>query len=285
MQLNQAAVELVDDFGLGVDFDLDFGSRLVDQINRFVWQETIGDVAVAQLCGGHDGRVGDVHAMVHFVLFLQASQDGDRGFDRRFADQNLLETTLQGRVFLNVFAVFVQCGGAHAMQLTSGQSRFEHIARVHGALGLTSAHHGVQFIDEDNRHAFVFGQFIEHGFQALLKFPSELGTRQQGGHVQRQNPFATQRVRHLARHNALRQTFHDGGLAHARLADQNRVVFGTALQHLNGTADFVISANHGVQLAQPCPLGQINAVFFKSFSLPLRVGRIHVLPAPHSLYR
>ncbi|OIQ67262.1 hypothetical protein GALL_511610 [mine drainage metagenome] len=47
LQLDQAAVELVHHLGLGVHFDLDLAGRLVDQVNGFVGQETVGDVAVA----------------------------------------------------------------------------------------------------------------------------------------------------------------------------------------------------------------------------------------------
>ena len=48
------------------------------------------------------------------------------------------------------------------MQLTPRQGRFEHIACVHRAFGLASAHHGVQFIDEHDGLTFIFGQLIQH---------------------------------------------------------------------------------------------------------------------------
>ena len=46
LQLDQAAVEPVHDLGLGVDLDLDLGGGLVDQVDRLVGQEAVGDVAV-----------------------------------------------------------------------------------------------------------------------------------------------------------------------------------------------------------------------------------------------
>ena len=48
LQLDQAAVELVHRLGLGVDLDLDLGRGLVDQVDRLVGQEAVGDVAVAR---------------------------------------------------------------------------------------------------------------------------------------------------------------------------------------------------------------------------------------------
>ena len=117
--------------------------------------------------------------MVDFVLFLQATQNRNRGFDRGFADDDLLKTTLQRRIFFDVLAVFVQGCRTHTMQLTAGQSRLEHIACIHRAFGLTRTHHGVQLVDKDNRLAFVFGQFAQHGFKTLFKLAAKLRTRQQ----------------------------------------------------------------------------------------------------------
>ena len=160
-------------------------ARFVDQVNRLVGQETVGDVAVGQLGRGHDGRVGDLHAVVHFVALFQAAQDGDGGFNGGFTHQDLLEAALQRGVFFDVFAVLVQRGGAHAVQLATGQRGLEHIAGVHRAFGLAGTHHGVQLVDEHNGLAFVLGQVLEYIFQALFKLATELGTGQQRGHVQR----------------------------------------------------------------------------------------------------
>jgi hypothetical protein len=48
-QLDQAAIELVHRFGLGVDLHLDPRRGLVDQVDRLVRQEAVGDVAVREL--------------------------------------------------------------------------------------------------------------------------------------------------------------------------------------------------------------------------------------------
>ena len=78
------------------------------------------------------------------------------------------------------------------MQLPPRQGRFEHIACVHRAFGLASPHHGVQFINEHDGLTFIFGQLIQHRLQTLFKFTSEFSTRQQGRHVQGQDPLAFQ---------------------------------------------------------------------------------------------
>jgi hypothetical protein len=163
--------------------------------------------------------------------------------------------------------------------------RLEHVARVHRAFGLAGAHHGVQLVDEDDGLAFVFGQLVEHGFQALFKLAAELGAGQQRSHVERQHALALERIRHLAGHDALGQAFNDGGLADTGLADQHGVVFGAALQHLDGAADLVVAADDRVELAQAGALGQVHAVFFEGFALAFGVGAVHALPAAHRVNR
>ena len=139
----------------------------------------------------------------------------------------------------------------------------------------------MQLIDEHNGLPLVFGQFAEHGFKTLFKLPTELGPGQQRRHVERQHAFALERIGHLARHNALGQALDDRGLAHSRLTDQYRVVFGAALQDLDGAADLVVPANHRVQLADASALGQVDAIFFKRLALAFGIGTAHTLAATH----
>ena len=285
LQLNQPAVQPVQDFRFGIDLDPDLGRRFVDQVNRLVGQKAVGDVAVAQLGRCNDGRVGDLHAVVRFVLFLQAAQDGNRRLHRRLAHQDFLEAALQRGVFFNVLAVFVQRGRADAVQLAARQGGLEHIARVHRALGLAGAHHGVQLVDENDGLALVLGQFLEHVFQPFLELAAKLGAGQQRGHVQAQHALALERIGHFASDDALGQAFDNGGLADARLANQHRVVLGAALQHLNSTANLVVAADHRVELAQPRALGQVNGVLGERFTLAFCVGAVDVLPAAHGINR
>ena len=195
--------------------------------------------------------------MVGFVAHLQAAQTGNGVFHRRLFHQHLLETALQCGVFFDVLAVFVQGGGANAVQLATCQRRLEHIARVHGTFGLACADHGVDFVDEQDDAALFLGHVIEHGFEALFKLTAVLGTGQQACHVQHQHALVLEGFRHFAFHNALCQTFHDGGLAHTGFTDEHGVVLAAALQHLNGAANFVVTANHGVELAHAGALGQV----------------------------
>ncbi len=82
LQLHHLAVDLVQRLRLGVDLHAQPAGRLVDQVDRLVGQEAVGDVAMAQRGRRDHGAVGDAHAVVHLVALLQAAQDADGVLDR-----------------------------------------------------------------------------------------------------------------------------------------------------------------------------------------------------------
>ncbi len=215
---------------------------------------------MAELGRRDDSAVGDGHLVVDFITFFQATQNGDGVLFARLLHQYLLEATFQGRILLDELAVFVQGGGAYAVQFTTGQGRLEHVACVHGTLAFTGADHGVQFVDEQDHLPFLLRQFVEQAFEALLEFTPVLGAGNKGPHVQGEQALAFQAIWHFAVDDALGEALGNGGLAHARLTDQHGVVLGTALQHLDGAADFVVTADHRVKLAFFGTLGQVDGV-------------------------
>ncbi|MNF79698.1 hypothetical protein D3C84_619190 [compost metagenome] len=221
---------------------------------------------MAELGRGNDRAVGDRHLVVNLITLLEATQDGDGVFFARLVHQHFLETSLESGVLLNVLAVLVERGGAHTVQLTAGQGRLEHVARIHRAFAFTGADHGVQFVDEQDDLPFLLRQLIEQGFQAFFELTAILGTGDQRPHVQGQQALALEAIRHFAIDDALGQAFGDGGFTHARLTDQHRVVLGAALQHLDCAANFIVTADHRIELAVFGTLGQVDGVFVQRLS-------------------
>ena len=95
----------------------------------------------------------------------------------------------------------------------------------------------------DGRH------LLQHGLQPLLELAAIFRAGDQRAHVERQQLLVLQALRHVAVDDAQRQAFDDGGLADAGLADQHRIVLGAARQHLDGAADFLVAADHRIELA------------------------------------
>ena len=83
LQLDDAAVELVEFFRLGIHLHAQPRRRLVHQVDRLVRQEPVGDVAVGKRRSRNQRRIGDPHLVMLLVFFLQAAQDRDRVLDRR----------------------------------------------------------------------------------------------------------------------------------------------------------------------------------------------------------
>ena len=223
--------------------------------------------------------------MVDFITLLQTAQDGDGVFHARFTDQYFLEAAFECRIFFDVLAVFVQSGRADTVQFAACQSRFQHIARVHRAVGFARADQSMDFIDENQGVAVVFRQIIQHAFQAFLKFAAVFRAGNQCRQIQNQQAFVAQGFGHFAVDDALRQAFDDGSFTHARFTDQHRVVFGAALQHLNRAADFVVAADNGVKFAVAGALGQVERVFFQSIALVFGIGIVHVLSSSYRVNR
>src|SRR5262249_51520554 len=122
-QAYDLSIQGIQRFRLGVDLHLQPRRRLVDQIDRLVWQEAIRNVAVRQRCSRDQGGIGDSHAVVLLVLVLQATQDRDGVFDRRLIDKDWLQTPSQRGVLFDFFAVLVDGRFADAVQLNARKRR------------------------------------------------------------------------------------------------------------------------------------------------------------------
>src|SRR5690606_4560878 len=100
---------------------------LVHQVDCLVGQETIGNVTVGKRRRRNQGRVRDAHLVMLLVLFLQPAQDGDRILHRRLGNEDRLEAACQRCILLDIFAVFVQRGGADAVQLAARQGGLQQV--------------------------------------------------------------------------------------------------------------------------------------------------------------
>ena len=89
---------------------------------------------------------------------------------------------------------------------------------------------------------------------------------------------------HVARHDTLGQAFHDGGLADAGLADQHRVVLGTTGEDLNHAADFLITADHRIELAFLGGGRQVGGVLLQGLVRAFRVRAGDLRAATHAGY-
>ena len=166
--------------------------------------------------------------MVQLIFFLDAAQNRDRILNGGLADENRLETPGQGRVFLDMLAVFIERRRANAMQLATRQCRLQEVRGIHRAFGFSGSHQRVHLIDEEDDAAIGRCHFRQHRLQALLEFATVFGAGDQGTHVKRHQLLVFQAFGHVTLDDAERQALGNGGLADAGLADENGIVLGAA---------------------------------------------------------
>ena len=183
--------------------------------------------------------------------------------DGRLADEHRLEAPRQRRVLLDMLAIFVERGRADAVQLAARQRGLEQVGGVHRAFGLAGADERVHLVDEQDDAAARRRHLVEHGLQPLLELAAIFRAGDQRAHVERQQLLVLQAVGHVAVDDAQRQALDDGGLADAGLADQHRIVLGAARQHLDGAADFLVAADHRIELAVARGLGEVAGIFLQ----------------------
>ena len=103
--------------------------------------------------------------------------------------------------------------------------------------------------------------------------------------VKRKDFFSGKDLRHITGSDALGKSFQNGSLSHARLPDEDRVVFGSAAKDLDHAADLIFPSDHGIQFATFCQCGQISAerpesaeflIFGRGIIIRQIIGRIFV---------
>ncbi len=281
LELQDATLDDVDLGGHRVDLDAQLAGRFVDEIDRLVGQEAVGEIAVRQDGGGDECRVLDAHPVVHLVPLLQAAQDGDRVLHRWLTDVDLLEPPLEGGVLLDVFAVLVERRGADHPQFTPGEERFDHVAGVHRPFRRAGADDRVQLVDERDDLAFRVGDLLEHGLQPFLELTAVLRAGDQRAHVEGDEALVLETLGNVAVGDAAGEAFDDGGLAHARLTDQHRVVLGASGEHLDDAPDLVVATDDGIDLAVASALGEILPVSLQRLELILGVLAGDAMRAAH----
>ncbi len=123
-----------------------------------------------------------------------------------------------------------------------------------------------------------FGPPCERGHQhlePLLEVAAEPRPGEQRAGIEGVDLGPGEELRHVGSEQALGQPLDEGGLAHARVADEHRVVLAPPAQHLERAADLGRSPDERVELARASALRQVDRVRRQ------RIGRSarHVLAA------
>ncbi len=264
-----------------VDLGTQPRAGLVNQVDRLVGQEPVGDVAMAQGRRGHKGRVLDLDTVEDLQPLAQAAQDRDRILHGGLVDHYRLESPGQRGVLLHALAVLVERGGSDHVQLAAGQHWLEHVAGVHRALGGPGAHDGVQLVDEEQDPSLGGLHLGQHGLEPFLELAAVLGSGDERAYVEREDGLVLQSFGDVTLDDPLGQAFRDGGLAHSGVADEDRVVLGLAGQDLDDPPDLGVAADDRVELAAAGLVDEVSAIFLERLVGHLGHRRCDPLVASH----
>ena len=194
-------------------------------------------------------------------------------------DEHGLEAAFERGVLFDVLPVLVERRGADGVQLAAGEHRLQHLRRVHRSFGGAGADDGMELVDEEDDLAFGFGDLLQDGLEALLELAAVFRAGHQRPHVERKDLLVLQPFGDVTADDSLRETFDDGRLADAGLADEHRIVLGAARQHLNDSTDFFIAPDDRIELAIARQFGQVAAVARERLVGRLGILRGHALVA------
>ena len=121
----------------------------------------------------------------------------------------------------------------------------------------------MHLVDEQDDAAVGRRHLLQHGLEPLFELAAVFRAGDQRTHVEREQLLVFQAFGYIAIDDALRQPFDNRGLADAGLADQHRIVLGAPRQHLNRSPDFLVAADHRIDLAVARGLRQIAGVFLE----------------------
>ena len=133
---------------------------------------------------------------------------------------------------------------------------------VHRAFGGTGADDGVQLVDEQN-DVLGAADFVHDRLDAFFELAAIFGAGDHQREVERDDAFLAQNFRHVALGDFLRETFDDGGLAHAGFAEQHRIVLRAAAKDLDDALDFVLAADDRIHFAFARDFRQVAAKRFE----------------------
>src|SRR5215210_928708 len=101
------------------------------------------------------------------------------------------------------------------MQLTTSESRFQHVGGIHGTFRSPCSHHRMQLVDEQDQIIGVVSHLIYDLLESLLELPPILSPCHDTREIELDNPLAQEGLRDLLVDYPLSYALHDGCLANA----------------------------------------------------------------------
>jgi len=188
--------------------------------------------------------------VVALVALAQGRKDGQRILLARLADLDHAEATVERRVLGDHAPVFLNGRRPDTAQFAPGEGRLENVGGVQVALHrIPRPDNGVNLVDEqDDVRRFL--QLFEDADQPLLKLAAQAGPGDQRAQLDGHDAPVGNGGRGRAVGDGPGQPFDDGRLAHAGIADQQRVVLLAADERPHQAAHLRLAPDGRADLAR-----------------------------------
>ena len=226
--------------------DAQTATGFVDEVDCFVGKMTIADVTVGEVCRSHKCLVSDGDAVVRFVLVADALQNFNGVGNRWLFNLDWLEATLKCRIFFEVLAVLIGCGGSDGLQFTTSKHWLQNGSGIDCAFSGARTYKSVNFIDEENDVTTCF-DFFQNLLQTLFEIATVTTTGNECAEVECVQLLVLQCLRNIVAHNFLCETFNNCGFTNTWLTNENWVVLCTARENLHHTLKFARATNNWVK--------------------------------------
>ena len=107
----------------------------------------------------------------------------------------------------------------------------------------------MDLIDEKDDLAVAVHDLLDDAFETLLELALILRASDERAHIKGIDGLRLQVLGHAAGHYLLGYALRYGRLAHARLADQDRIVLCPSGKDLENPSDLLVPADDGIELA------------------------------------
>src|ERR1035437_7770707 len=92
-------------------------ASFIEYVDGFIGKESVGDITIGKLYGKLDRFLSIMHTVVLLVFLLDVVEDRDRLIDGRWINNDLLESSVERTILLDVLAVFIKRCGADALNV------------------------------------------------------------------------------------------------------------------------------------------------------------------------
>ena len=198
--------------------------------------------------------------MVRLVAVTKAVQNRQRILLGRLIYRHRLEPALQSRILFDVFSVFVDGGRTDQLNFAPGKLRLENVGGINGAFRSSRTDDVMNFVNKQD-YVSLTGDLLQNFFDSFLKIAPVFGSCQHGGQVKGYDPLILDGFRHFSGNDFFREPFHNGGLAHTRLADQAGVILCAAGENLNDPLNLLIPPDNRIEGIVSGLFGEILAIF------------------------